>query len=84
MDSSIGTSIETGTKVSLTRPIRSAKTGMLLPREAILVSISENLGRVLLLVEFANGQREYVFDYEVNGTNGHASPQHCSSETCIN
>ena len=67
--------IEIGTRVDLTRPIRSAKTGMLLPREGMLVFATENLGRMLLLVEFANGQREYLFDHEVKISDGCASPE---------
>ena len=52
-------------KLNLTRSIRSAKTGSLLPKEGTLVSVTENLGRTLLLVEFARGQREYLFENEV-------------------
>ncbi len=40
-------------------------TGSLLPKEGTLVSVTENLGRTLLLVEFARGHREYVFENEV-------------------
>jgi len=57
--------METGVKLNLTTIIRSAKTGMLLPREGTLVSVTNNLGRTLLLVEFENGQSEYVFENEV-------------------
>jgi hypothetical protein len=46
---------------------------MLLPREGTLVSVTENLGRTLLLVEFENGQHEYLFDYEVESQNGNGS-----------
>jgi len=54
-----------GAKLNLTRTIRSAKTGMLLPREGTLREITENLGRTLLLVEFEDGQNEYLFENEV-------------------
>jgi hypothetical protein len=57
--------METGDKLNLTKTIRSAKTGMLLPREGTLVSVTENLGRTLLLVSFAGGQFEYLFKDEV-------------------
>ena len=57
--------MKTGLKLNLTKTIRSAKTGMLLPREGTLVSVTENLGRTLLLVEFAGGQSEYLFENEV-------------------
>ena len=57
--------MQPGKKLNLTRSIRSAKTGSLLPKEGTLVSVTENLGRTLLLVEFARGHREYVFEHEV-------------------
>jgi hypothetical protein len=57
--------MEAGVKLNLTRTIRSAKTGMLLPREGTLVCITQNLGRTLLLVEFEDGQNEYLFENEV-------------------
>ncbi|MGE5820698.1 MAG: hypothetical protein ACM37Z_21915 [Deltaproteobacteria bacterium] len=57
--------MEAGVKLNLTKTIRSAKTGMLLPREGTLVSVTENLGRTLLLVEFQDGQFEYLFESEV-------------------
>ncbi len=57
--------METGTKLNTTKPIRSAKTGMILPRKGTLISVTENLGRTLLLVEFADGQYEYLFEHEV-------------------
>jgi len=53
------------TKLNLTRTIRSSKTGLLLPREGTLISVTENLGRTLVLVEFENGQNEYLFENEV-------------------
>ena len=57
--------MRTGEKLNLTRTIRSSKTGIILPKEGTLVSVTENLGRTLLLVEFANGQSEYLFENEV-------------------
>jgi hypothetical protein len=68
-------SLEHGAKVNLTKPIRSAKTGMLLPRQGTLVSVTENLGRTLLLVVFENGHHEYLFDHEVEVNNGYRSLQ---------
>ena len=62
-----------GEKLNLTRSIRSAKTGSLLPKEGTLVSVTENLGRTLLLVEFARGHREYVFENEVEFEQDHSS-----------
>jgi len=62
--------METGVKLNLTKSIRSSKTGMVLPREGVLVSVAENLGRTLLMVEFENGSREYLFEYEVEVATG--------------
>ena len=64
-----------GSKLNLTKAIRSSKTGMFLPRDGTLVSVTENLGRTLLLVEFENGQHEYLFDYEVEFENRIGSSQ---------
>ena len=60
--------MKTGLKLNLTKTIRSVKTGMLLPREGTLVSVTENLGRTLLLVEFEDGRAEYLFEDEVEVT----------------
>jgi hypothetical protein len=67
--------MDTGVKISVTKSIRSSKTGVLLPREGTLVSETENLGRTLMLVEFEDGQREYLFEHEVEFENGNASRQ---------
>src|SRR6266545_1008778 len=61
----IGGLMQPGEKLNLTRSIRSPKTGSLLPKEGTLISVTENLGRTLLLVEFARGQHEYLFENEV-------------------
>ncbi len=65
--------MQPGVKVSLTKIIRSAKTGMLLPKEGTLVSVIENLGRTLLLVVFEGGHSEYLFEHEVELNNGDSS-----------
>ena len=57
--------MEAGVKLTLTTSIRSAKTGLLLPKEGTLISVTENLGRTLLLVSFEGGQSEYLFEDEV-------------------
>ena len=62
-----------GEKLNLTRSIRSPKTGSWLPKEGTLVSVTENLGRTLLLVEFARGQHEYLFENEVEFEQDHSS-----------
>ena len=64
--------METGIRLNVTRPVRSSKTGMVLPREGTLLAVTENLGRTLLLVEFDGGQREYLFDHEVEFAHGNA------------
>jgi len=37
---------------------------MVLPKEGTLVCVTENLGRRLFLVAFADGNSEYLFDDE--------------------
>ena len=61
-----------GVTLNVTKTIRSSKTGMLLPRKATLLSVTENLGRTLFLVEFPDGQHEYLFEHEVKFENGNA------------
>jgi hypothetical protein len=73
--------METGIKLNVTKPIRSSKTGMFLPREGSPVSVTENLGRTLLLVEFEDGQHEYLFDHEVEFKSGNASSQNYGTGT---
>jgi len=46
-------------------PIRSQKTGLILPREGKFVGAIENLGRTLILVNFGNAGDEYLFPNEV-------------------
>lgn len=46
-------------------PIRSQKTGLILPREGKLVDTIENLGRTLILVNFGTAGTEYLFPNEV-------------------
>jgi hypothetical protein len=52
------------------KPIRSQKTGSLLPREGTFVSAVENLGRKLILVNFGNAGYEYLFPEEVLAESG--------------
>ena len=73
--------METGVKLNVIKPIRSSKTGMFLRREGTLVSVTENLGRTLLLVEFEDGQREYLFEYEVEFETDNAPPQNYCTGT---
>ena len=60
--------METGAKLNVTKTIRSSKTGMLLPRKATLVSVTEIVGRTLLLVKFEDGQQDYLFDMRSKST----------------
>lgn len=72
--------MEPGAKLNLRRTIRSPRTGMLLPKEGTLVAKTENLGRMLLLVAFENGHREYLFDHEVEVKAGEDSLPYCTSQ----
>jgi hypothetical protein len=54
-----------GDALKTTMPIRSQKTGLILPREGKFVGVVENLGRTLILVNFGNAGSEYVFPDEV-------------------
>ena len=49
-----------------TKPIRSQKTGVLLPREGTFVRIVENMGRQLILVNFGAAGLEYIFPEEIS------------------
>jgi len=54
-----------GDSLKTTKPIRSQKTGSLLPREGIFVRSVENMGRQLILVNFGTEGEEYLFPDEV-------------------
>ena len=47
------------------KPIRSQKTGSVLPREGTFVRAIENMGRKLILVNFGPAGEEYLFTDEV-------------------
>jgi hypothetical protein len=57
--------MKTGDSVKTTKPIRSQKTGVLLPRQGTFVRDIENLGRKLILVDFGPAGEEYLFANEV-------------------
>ena len=59
-----------GDPLKTIKPIRSQKTGSLLPREGTFVSAVENLGRKLILVNFGNAGDEYLFPEEVLAESG--------------
>jgi hypothetical protein len=54
-----------GDSLKTTKPIRSQKTGTLLPREGTFVRSVENMGRQLILVNFGTLGEEYLFPDEV-------------------
>src|SRR5512132_4356233 len=59
------TIVKPGDVLTITRSIRSQKTGLLLPRQGIFVSAIENLGRQLILVNFDSAGLEYLFPSEI-------------------
>ena len=59
------TIVKPGDVLTITRSIRSQKTGLLLPRQGIFVSAIENLGRQLILVNFDSAGLEYLFPNEI-------------------
>ncbi len=50
--------------VHTTRPIRSQKTGLILPRTGRLVEEREQLGRKMYLIRFSETATEYLFEGE--------------------
>ena len=54
-----------GDPLTTVKPIRSQKTGVVLPREGTFVRIVENMGRQLILVNFGPAGDEYLFPEEV-------------------
>ena len=57
--------MKTGDLLKTNRPIRSQKTGIILPREATFVRAVDNLGRRLILVNFGPAGEEYLFPNEI-------------------
>ena len=66
--------MEPGDKVKVKKSIRSQKIGMLLPREGTIVRTMENLGRILLLVDFGQGSQEFLFEHDVEDNAGLERP----------
>jgi len=60
-----------GDALITTKPIRSHKTGLILPREGKFVEAIENLGRTLILVNFGIAGHEYLFPNEVLPESAH-------------
>lgn len=60
-----------GDALKTTTPIRSQKTGLILPREGKFVTAIENLGRTLILVNFGIAGDEYLFPNELEPETSH-------------
>jgi len=54
-----------GEHLKTIKPIRSQKTGVVLPREGTFVRAIENMGRQLILVNFGSAGEEYLFPDEL-------------------
>jgi hypothetical protein len=54
-----------GDTLRTSKPIRSQKSGTMLPREGKFVRAVENMGRQLILVNFGAQGEEYLFPDEV-------------------
>lgn len=54
-----------GDLLKTNKPIRSQKTGVVLPREGTFVHTVENMGRQLILVNFGAAGDEYLFPEEI-------------------
>jgi hypothetical protein len=54
-----------GDSLKTSKPIRSPRTGSILPREATFVRAVENLDRQLILVNFGSAGEEYLFPDEI-------------------
>jgi hypothetical protein len=57
--------MKTGDPLKTSKPIRSQKTGIMLPREGTFVRAIENMGRQLILVSFGAAGEEYLFPDEI-------------------
>lgn len=54
-----------GEQLKTNKPIRSHRTGVILPREGTFVRAIENMGRQLILVNFGAAGEEYIFPDEI-------------------
>ncbi len=54
-----------GDPLRTNKPIRSQKTGTILPRDGTFVRAIENMGRQLILVNFGTAGEEYLFPDEI-------------------
>lgn len=60
-----GREMRTGDPLKTIKPIRSQKTGVVLPRQGTFVRAVENMGRQLILVNFGAAGDEYLFPDEI-------------------
>jgi hypothetical protein len=60
-----GEEMRPGDLLKTSKPIRSQKTGVVLPREGTFVRAIENMGRQLILVNFGAAGDEYLFPEEI-------------------
>jgi hypothetical protein len=67
-----------GDALKTVAPIRSQKTGLILPREGKFVDAVQNLGRTLILVNFGTAGNEYLFPDELL-----VEPAHLSQEYAV-
>ena len=54
-----------GDKIRTIMSTRSQRTGLMLPRDGIFISARENIGRLLILVDFGEARREYLLPHEI-------------------
>jgi hypothetical protein len=57
--------VNPGDPLKTNKPIRSHKTGTMLPREGTFVRAVENMGRQMILVNFGPAGEEYIFPDEI-------------------
>lgn len=62
--------MKTGDALKTIKPIRSQKTGVILPRQGTFVRAVENMGRQLILVNFGPAGEEYLFPDEILAEQG--------------
>jgi len=57
--------VKPGDKIRTIMSTRSQRTGLMLPRDGIFISARENIGRLLILVDFGEARREYLLPHEI-------------------
>jgi len=54
-----------GDPIHTNKPIRSSHAGKILPRDGTFVRAIENMGRLLILVDFGAAGTEYIFPDDI-------------------